>query len=90
MICLEESRIIGNLNDHQRNFRMSSGQRVAEDKVFSFAYQIINLGGEVADDEVSVKLLPSECVWVEADPDLIFIDALHNVPAEYRRVGAEV
>ncbi len=41
-------------------------------------------------EEVSVKLLPSECAWGESDPDLIFTDALHNVPEEYRRVGAEV
>ncbi len=41
-------------------------------------------------DEVSVKLLPSECAWGESDPNLIFTDALHNVPEEYRRVGAEV
>ena len=90
MICLEDSRIIGNLNDHQRIFRMSSGQRVTKDKVVSFAYQIIDPSGEIADDEVSVKLLPSECAWVEADPDLILTDTLHNIPAEYRRVGAEV
>ncbi len=46
--------------------------------------------GKVAGDEVSVKLLPSECAWGESDPELIFTDTLHNVPAEYRHVGAEV
>ncbi len=46
--------------------------------------------GKKTGDEVSVKLLPSECAWGESDPDLIFTDALHNVPEEYRHVGAEV
>jgi len=46
--------------------------------------------GASTGDEVVVKLLPSECAWGESDPELIFTDALHNVPEEYRRVGAEV
>lgn len=46
--------------------------------------------GASAGEEVSAKLNASECAWGEADPSLIFSDSIHNVPAEYRRVGAEV
>ena len=46
--------------------------------------------GRKAGEKIAVKLLPSECAWGEPDPDLIFTDALHNVPEEYRRLGAEV
>lgn len=46
--------------------------------------------GAGINDEISVELPPNECAWGQVDPSLIFEDALHNVPEEYRRVGAEV
>jgi hypothetical protein len=47
MICLIDSRIIGNLNDHQRIFRMRSEQRVAKYKIISFTCQTLGPSGEV-------------------------------------------
>ena len=49
MICLEDSRIIGDLNNHQRIFRVSSKPRVAKDKVVSFTNQVIDPCGEVVE-----------------------------------------
>ena len=49
MICLEDSRIIGDLNNHQRIFRVSSEPRVAKDKVDSFTNQVIGPSGEVVE-----------------------------------------
>ena len=46
--------------------------------------------GSGVGDKVSIDLQPEECAWGAADPNLIFTDALHNVPEEYRKVGAEV
>lgn len=46
--------------------------------------------GASAGEEISTELKPTEGVWGQPDPTLIFTDSIHNVPAEYRRVGAEV
>lgn len=48
------------------------------------------MSGARVDDAISAKLKPAECAWGESDPSLIFTDSIHNVPAEYHRVGAEV
>ena len=46
------------------------------------------LEGKRSGDSVSVELTPVEG-FGERDPDLLFEDALSNVPAEYRKIGAE-
>ena len=46
------------------------------------------LEGKRPGDSVSVELPPAEG-FGERDPDLLFEDALSNVPAEYRKIGAE-
>jgi len=51
--------------------------------------ELAMLGASVG-DEVSAELKAAECAWGESDPALIFTDSIHNVPAEYRHVGAEV
>jgi len=47
------------------------------------------LEGCVENDVVQVKLTPEEGFGPH-DPDLTYTDDLENVPAEFRRVGAEV
>jgi FKBP-type peptidyl-prolyl cis-trans isomerase SlyD len=47
------------------------------------------LEGSVVGDTVAVELTPEEG-FGEHDPDLTYTDDLENVPAEFRRVGAEV
>jgi FKBP-type peptidyl-prolyl cis-trans isomerase SlyD len=96
-----------------------SGQFVAQDKVISFTYSIVDESGEIIEqsdlpisyvhggkhdlfekveqalegsvigDTVEVKLTPEEGFGPH-DPDLTYTDDIENVPAEFRRVGAEV
>ena len=47
------------------------------------------LQGRVAGDEVS-RVIPPEKGFGYPDPDMTFTDDIENVPAEYRRIGAEV
>ncbi len=96
-----------------------SGQFVAQDKVVSFTYSIVDESGEIIEqsdlpisyvhggkhdlfekveqaldgsvvgDTVEVTLTPEEGFGPH-DPDLTYTDNIENVPAEFRRVGAEV
>jgi FKBP-type peptidyl-prolyl cis-trans isomerase SlyD len=96
-----------------------SGQFVAQGKVVSFTYSIVDESGEIIEqsdlpisyvhggkhdlfekveqaldgsvvgDTVEVKLTPEEG-FGSHDPDLTYTDVIENVPAEFRRVGAEV
>jgi len=47
------------------------------------------LDGSVIDDSVEVSLTPEEGFGPH-DPDLTYTDDIENVPAEFRRIGAEV
>ena len=47
------------------------------------------LDGAVVNDTVEVSLTPAEGFGPH-DPDLTYTDAIENVPAEFRSVGAEV
>ncbi len=47
------------------------------------------MNGAQTGDIVEVSLTPEEG-FGEPDPELIFTDSVDNVPAQYRRVGAEV
>jgi FKBP-type peptidyl-prolyl cis-trans isomerase SlyD len=47
------------------------------------------LDGARVGDLVEISLTPKEG-FGEPDPELIFTDSVDNVPAQYRRVGAEV
>lgn len=47
------------------------------------------LDGAVVNDTVEVSLTPEEGFGAH-DPDLTYTDAIENVPAEFRSVGAEV
>lgn len=42
-----------------------------------------------AGDEISVAISPNEGAWGAANPDLILVEALANVPPSYRQVGQE-
>lgn len=46
--------------------------------------------GSGVGDEISAELPPEDCAWGAPNPELIFTDSIHNVPPEYRHVGAEV
>ena len=48
-----------------------------------------SLDGAVVNDTVEVSLTPEEG-FGSHDPDLTYTDAIENVPAEFRSVGAEV
>ena len=47
------------------------------------------LDGSVIDDSVEVSFTPEEGFGPH-DPDLTYTDDIENVPAEFRRIGAEV
>jgi len=47
------------------------------------------LSGKVAGDEVSTEV-PPENGFGAVDPDLVFTDDIENVPAQFRKIGAEV
>ena len=44
--------------------------------------------GKITGDQVSIALSPEES-FGQADPDLIFIDRIENVPPEYRQIGTK-
>ena len=46
------------------------------------------MAGAAVGDEVEVQLLPAEG-FGEADPDMMYVEKVENVPPEYRRIGAE-
>jgi FKBP-type peptidyl-prolyl cis-trans isomerase SlyD len=46
------------------------------------------LTGATVGDEVEVELSPAEG-FGDPNPDLMYVEALENVPPEYRRIGAE-
>jgi FKBP-type peptidyl-prolyl cis-trans isomerase SlyD len=46
------------------------------------------LSGASVGDEVEVELSPTEG-FGEPDPELMYVEKLENVPAEYRHIGAE-
>jgi len=54
-----------------------------------FEKVVQELEGSVVGDTVEVELTPDEGFGTH-DPDLTYTDDLENVPAEFRRVGAEV
>jgi FKBP-type peptidyl-prolyl cis-trans isomerase SlyD len=54
-----------------------------------FEKVVQELEGSVVGDTVEVELTPDEGFGAH-DPDLTYTDDLENVPAEFRRVGAEV